>query len=1018
MNKKLITLLLLCSLIIPVGMTGCLDEDYDEPVQETTEAAEAPTEETAAPTEDGTESTEEETSPTEGETEPTEEETAPTEEGTEPAEPSQEEPEYLYGTGLKVSSGAVDYEHYITEFYTGETYFAFTFEFLGNPLAGGKTEYDEDVEAAFEADWETFAADFILTVDGTEYTSTGVDLSYCDTDGEVFEAGTCCTGVYFPGIDYDNAETITLTVGEDVYTLKDGDQFDYGKLIKSEAYEIALSSGNVDYVLTGMDYYEKCTILWADFDFTESPLANGETDYHNYDQLEEAFDADWEAYTKDFVLTVDGTAYPIDECHGTMCYQEGDSAWIEPGTCSAVVLFPGIDYKNAETITLTAGGEVYTLKEPKDYNGAKPWLFSNCDGVVTEDTPAELKDDFYLYVNKDDHVSLVCTDEDPQHGFVDSVEESQKERFEKMFSNPAPEDHDAKLAYDLYHLATDWDARNAVGVQPLMEKIEAVEAIDSVDALTDYLGTSGENNLWNSFADTDLEDPDNYIIVFYPFNTLISDPAEYANMTPEGEDELGAAQYFAVEMLKKCGFTEDEAWDKVENRMSLETTLAETMLTAEEQEQYEFFQEMGDHVSREELIELSGQLPLLTDLEQTWNFPEFDTYIVVEPEFFEKLNALCTEDNLTLLKDYLIVNLMFDYAEDLDYETVKLYNESFANGMPEDDAAYGQDIVSSNLAWPFEKLYSLTALKQEDKERLTNLTDEIISNYREILNNEDFISEETRSRAIEKLDALGKNILYPDDWSKYNCESLNIRSAEEGGSFFEAEEQILKFNIAQMAEVLRNPMEDPGWDPANGFAPHVENCFYSPGINEIFILGGWTQGVSYYPDMTVEELYATMGYTIGHEISHAFDKEGAMYDKDGNEENWWTDEDLAAFQERNGKLIEYFSTQVEPWADAHLDGEFLAAEACADMGGMKVMLLMASKIPDFDYDLFFRTYASSNMIEYNESIAYWCYTDDKHPFDYLRVNVVLQQFDEFLDFYGITEGDGMYLAPEDRILVW
>ena len=168
-----------------------------------------------------------------------------------------------------------------------------------------------------------------------------------------------------------------------------------------------------------------------------------------------------------------------------------------------------------------------------------------------------------------------------------------------------------------------------------------------------------------------------------------------------------------------------------------------------------------------------------------------------------------------------------------------------------------------------------------------------------------------------------------------------------------------------------------------------------------------------------EELYVSVGEVIGHEISHAFDQIGSLFDKDGNynSNGWWTAEDYVAFKEKNNKLIEYLNTQIHPWEGLQMNGELMAGEVCADMGGRKVMLMMASQRPDFDYDLFIRSYASHMLYEYNEKYLD-LYMNDEHPQAYIRVNLTLQQYDEFLDFYGITEGDGMYLAPKDRIAIW
>ena len=157
-------------------------------------------------------------------------------------------------------------------------------------------------------------------------------------------------------------------------------------------------------------------------------------------------------------------------------------------------------------------------------------------------------------------------------------------------------------------------------------------------------------------------------------------------------------------------------------------------------------------------------------------------------------------------------------------------------------------------------------------------------------------------------------------------------------------------------------------------------------------------------------------WVIGHEISHAFDSSGAQFDKDGNMNNWWTEEDYAAFLKRNEKMAAYYNA-MHPWAGQDFRGGIMTGEGCADMGGMKAVLRIARQMEGFDYDRLFRSLGEVWLEKGSLQRAY-NQINDPHPMGYLRVNGTLQQFDEFLNFYGITEGDGMYLAPEDRVAIW
>lgn len=195
------------------------------------------------------------------------------------------------------------------------------------------------------------------------------------------------------------------------------------------------------------------------------------------------------------------------------------------------------------------------------------------------------------------------------------------------------------------------------------------------------------------------------------------------------------------------------------------------------------------------------------------------------------------------------------------------------------------------------------------------------------------------------------------------------------------------------------------------------NAYYDFQDNSINILAGMLSGEIYNEDMSYEQMLGAIGTVIGHEISHAFDPDGAQFDKEGAIANWWTDEDYAAFQVRAAKLAAWYDGFI-PAEGVTCSGKQVQGEAIADMGGMKCMLGIAAQREDFDYDLFFRQYATLYREKELPALFIVQVTIDVHPLCYLRVNATLAQFDEFVDFYGIKEGDGMYIAPEDRVAVW
>ncbi|MCR4904427.1 MAG: hypothetical protein K6A23_16345, partial [Butyrivibrio sp.] len=170
-------------------------------------------------------------------------------------------------------------------------------------------------------------------------------------------------------------------------------------------------------------------------------------------------------------------------------------------------------------------------------------------------------------------------------------------------------------------------------------------------------------------------------------------------------------------------------------------------------------------------------------------------------------------------------------------------------------------------------------------------------------------------------------------------------------------------------------------------------------------------------DISKEELYARLGHVIGHEMSHGFDEYGVLYDKDGQNGNILTDEDMETLKEKLSKVESYYDG-ITVFEGYNCNGKVLSTEAIADMTGIEVILKLAEKEENFDYDKFFNAFAqqAGHISTYENDL--YILQNDPHPLSYLRVNAVLQQQEQFQEFYDVQEGDGMYLAPEDRILIW
>ncbi|MBR6376151.1 MAG: M13 family metallopeptidase [Oscillospiraceae bacterium] len=662
-----------------------------------------------------------------------------------------------------------------------------------------------------------------------------------------------------------------------------------------------------------------------------------------------------------------------------------------------------------------------------DFSTGTPWLFSNLAGAVTADTPTDLKDDFGLYANKELFVKTELAGSSSITGTLYDISPQVQKDLVNMFRGKRPDNHDARLAYDAFQLCLDWKSRNARGVEPLRERTDRLEAIHSLSDMSAYFlevpswdraaylwtWQTGANYQDSRFTNINILDDDSRVIGETKM-LMLGDSSRYTGASAAEDPRWKARAELIKKLLLRLDYSEAEADRTLENCFAFETMLAGVI--PDRLRKYEMYITLDyDSFTREELLKAEGDLPVLEELEHI-GVPPQDTYVVPFSGMLEKLAALYTEENVPLMRGYLIAHEVYSAAWQLDrtaydwFQECEMAEKGYSVKPWEESFFAGQ--VDSALPWPTARLYTDTYMNKKDKERITEFVEEIREAYRGMLMEADFLSDATREKALEKLDVMGALVLYPDDWEHYDCSELDIPSPREGGKLWEALNAANAKKTAMKLDQLNRPRDREEWL----ITPQFANCCYNPNTNCIQINGAFTRGGFYSSGMSKEEQLGMIGLVIAHEISHSFDSGGGQYDALGNVTDWWTPEDKAAFQVRVDRMAAYFKA-IHPWQGANLPGDILTVEACADMAGLKCLLRVAAETEDFDYDAFFRAFAKTWFAEMNTERAKYS-LGDSHPLPFLRINCTLQQYDEFLDFYGIEEGDGMYLAPEDRVAIW
>ena len=673
-----------------------------------------------------------------------------------------------------------------------------------------------------------------------------------------------------------------------------------------------------------------------------------------------------------------------------------------------LLISPGLPAMGAETaeVTETADSIVY----------GEPWLTSIVDGMVTTDLEKpDLKDDFYLNNNYDWLRDTALKPNHSRAGGIFDLEDLTDERTASLLTDESIPGREADLVREYYQMILDWESREKGG-EFFLAHLKPIQDIATLEDLTAYLTSEECMYYGHSLGEPSLEKhvahPEDWMIDFATTTLTLRDSAEYAERTPSGE-RMG--EYFdgkASYMLQYAGYSEDEAAELIRQCHEFETLLAPSIISDQEDNEADAVERKFNIYTREELEAASPVFPVTAILDLYAFNPELEINLQ-QPAWLEKLNELYTEENVPLIRAYLLytrAHLAIEYLDEAAFQESQKLSAAFY-GYEEDSDVIAIELTLTALQQFVDEMYVEKYCTEKMREDILSVMQEILTVYREMLQEETWLAEETREKAIKKLDTMDLNAAYPE--SREDWTGITFRSRSEGGSLWEATCELWRCKLDLMRKnSFGSPASDLWSEPS-----YNVNAQYVLQNNSINICAGILNGDVYREDMTLEELLAGAGMVIAHEISHAFDAEGSLFDETGALRNWWTDADQAAFERRIGKLVTYYDS-LYPWKDGSpYSGVLVQEEATADLGAMACILRIAKKTEGFNYDAFFRSYAQLRRCKMTE-IALEGYHHNPHPMEHMRVNVLVAQFPEFQETYDIQPGDGMYVASEDRIAIW
>ncbi|CAM4294331.1 M13-type metalloendopeptidase [Paenibacillus tarimensis] len=633
-----------------------------------------------------------------------------------------------------------------------------------------------------------------------------------------------------------------------------------------------------------------------------------------------------------------------------------------------------------------------------------------------------LKDDFYVYTNREYLANPVIHPGYPSAGtFLDvmkKVDGTRSEIMNQLLSHKATAASGSPewRAAELYAMYTDTAAREN-GIHKLRPYLDELYAVSDVAGLR-----AAAEKYWDRF---------NFIpyVGFAPVEDTLGDRTKYAALFIGTGLGLGTPLYYTddpsmanvqkayVEYMERVlGYIGEKdklserarAVFELEQRLSAKATPPEQMQDPKARLKKSSWDEMKKATPNSGLAEMVIKL---------YDLPSDMTVYSPEHDYIKFADSLITDSNLQAIKDMLAINTFIQYEAAFS-ETTRSFQDDLMKAMygilpeklpiEERAAALAQGLEPQ----AFDKVFVSKYFPESSKNDVKDMVNEIIAKYEERINALTWMSAETKARAIEKLRDINVNIGYPDEWKP--AASYSFPSKAEGGTMFDAIMSRQAALNAEGKEMLKKPYSMDIWSM---LPVMTVNAFYVPSTNSIIFPAAILQAPFYDPKASREQNLGSIGTIIGHEISHAFDVNGAQFDKDGNLTNWWTEADYAEFQKRAAEMTEELS-KVEFLPGHKINGELTLAETIADLGGLACVLDIADDNPNADLTQVFEGFSQAFAAWMPVESTVASLQSDPHAPNKLRVNFTLQMLDQFYDVYNVTEQDGMYLSPDRRISIW
>ena len=574
---------------------------------------------------------------------------------------------------------------------------------------------------------------------------------------------------------------------------------------------------------------------------------------------------------------------------------------------------------------------------------------------------------------------------------------------------------------DLYNSGMDTAAIEKLGIKAIAPELNAINALSTIADVEEFIANmhkTGLSPLFYVFSGADQQNSSMTIANLYQGGLGLPDVDYYTNDNDDSKKLRSEYVNHLQKMFVLSGDNNKNAEAKANVVLKIETELAKISKTRlERRDPNANFNKM----SISDLTELSPKI----------NWKQYFTILgisnpgeinVSQPDFFKGLSAVIANNSVADWKSYLTWNVLNTYASYLSSDFVnqnfKFYGKTLS-GTQEIQPRWKRVLgtTSSRLGEAIGQLYVEKHFPPESKKRMLVLVENLRLSFADRINKLEWMSEETKEKALEKLETITVKIGYPDRWKEYNSLAIepnnyvqNIRNSN-----------IFEFNFE--INKVGKPVDKTEW----GMTPQTVNAYYNPSYNEVVFPAAILQPPFFNKDADDAVNYGAIGVVIGHEMTHGFDDQGRKYDKDGNLNDWWNEKDAELFKQKTQLLVNQYNNYVV-LDTLHVDGELTLGENIADLGGLYISYNALQKSyngntpkPIDGYtstQRFFLGYAQVWRQNIRDKALIQRLKTDVHSPGDARVNIPPFNLDVFINAFDISNTDSLFIPVDKRAYIW